>query len=288
MTHTPHTASPLTPDAAADYRKHGIVRVKIPPGVDALRQAFLEECAAFVEWWAGVTVDTEDLPRALVDLARRDRALVGRLYKVARRFPAAKQIAAHPHLVATARQLMATELVSCCNFVCVRVDLPGEDVFTTPIHQDFPYIQGSLDGVTVWMPFHDLDAAHGIPSFVPESHEWGVVPVVEYALEAAGGSGGRSFRLPDDERLAEARFEQLASLGRDEALIFHTLLAHRSEPNISDEARISIQVRFDDLADARSFERGFPEGLYLNDRFRDTYPEYVIDSVGLDDEEPST
>ena len=60
-----------------------------------------------------------------------------------------------------------------------------------------------------------------------------------------------------------------------QALLFSTLLVHRSELNTTRRPRLNIQIRFDDALALESIERNYPEGLYLNDSFSSSYPEYV-------------
>jgi len=61
---------------------------------------------------------------------------------------------------------MGTPLVSCCTFVNVRIGLPTEEQYLTPFHQDFPYIQGSLNGITVWLPVFDTSLEMGPPAWL--------------------------------------------------------------------------------------------------------------------------
>jgi len=265
----------VLPEYLSTYQRDGLIHVNVSAEIAELQVHFMHECCAFLRVLGMTDTTPATLPADLVTAARQDRALVGRLYKASRRFPSAKQLAAHPFFVDLAGQLMQTELVSCCHFVCVRIDLPTEDRYMTPAHQDFPYIQGSMNGITVWLPFSDLTVSHGIPSFVDGSHHWGMLRVHEYSLDEIGHNGGQSFALADDPRLRDAKYVRPNTVGKNEALVFHTLLLHRSEPNRSTEARITIQLRFDDLANKDSFRRNYPEGLYLNDRLEKTYPEYV-------------
>lgn len=69
-----------------------------------------------------------------MELAALDRGAVGRLYKVSRRFPSVKALAASGWAVDIASQLMETSLVSCCNFLATRLDLPEKDEFATLPH----------------------------------------------------------------------------------------------------------------------------------------------------------
>lgn len=264
----------LTPSQIAAYDRDGIIKITLPPAVSRLRQQFLQETA---EWLVGVgqpAIDIANLPAQLARLAGQDRPLIARLYKIARRFPAAKQLACAPFFVALAQELMRTALVSCCHFVNVRIDLPDEDRFLLDAHQDFPFIQGSLNGLTVWLPFTTTPLPMGPPSCILGSHRWGMLPVTEYGPAETGGSGGKSFRIADQPRLEAGLFVNWA-VEADEALVFSTLLVHRSERNQSPLARLNAQLRFDDALAGESFDRNYPEGLYLGDRLATTYPEYI-------------
>ncbi len=248
--------------------------LELPPDLMALGDAFLAEAATWLKHFGGGTHAPEDLPAVLPEVAKRDRALVGRLYKVARRFPAIKRMAVHPWLVAASAQLMGTDLASCCHFVNVRMDLPTEEKYLLPIHQDFPYIQGSLNALTWWIPFLDTPLELGPPSWIPGTHLLGPLPVREFDYEQTGASGGQSFHLADAAPFPESRFQH-APVARGEALVFSTLLIHRSEPNQGALARLNVQIRLDDALADESFQRNYPEGLYLGDRFAKSYPEHV-------------
>ncbi len=256
------------------FESDGIVKITLPAEIQAFQREFANDACAWLKRWTGCECASPSLAADMVRIAKENRALVGRLYKVARRFAVTKQMACHPFLVDLAKTLMQAPLVSCCNFVAVRFDLPSESKYLLDAHQDFPYIQGSLNGITIWMPFNDADERVGSPSWIPGSHRWGVLRVREFSLEQAGGSGGRSFELVDFDRLAGHEFVR-EDVRAGEALAFHTLLVHRSEPNTSGVARMSAQLRYDDVFERSSFERNYPEGLYLNNRLTDTYPEYV-------------
>ena len=257
------------------YDSQGVIKLQLTTDVRELNQQFLSEMCSFLKRWGGASCTPESLATDLVGISQRDRGLVGKLYKVSRRFPAAKRLACHPYFVHLAEVMMKTDLVSCCNFVAIRIDLPSESKYLLDVHQDFPFIQGSVNGVTVWMPFHDVELAMGVPAWIPGSHARGVQKVKEYSLEEAGGSGGRSFDMVDQDRFKGQSFTR-EPVVKGEALLFHTLLVHRSEPNVSAKARITIQLRFDDVTNKESFTRNYPDGLYLNERLAKGYPEYVV------------
>ena len=256
----------------ATFLKDGVIVLDLPSDVLQLQRSFLEEVCLWLDHWGGGHTTPEKLIEDLVTMASRNRELVGRLYTVCRRFVSAKRLASHPYLVNVAQRLMNTDLVSCCNFVSVRFDLPRESEFLSHVHQDFIYIQGSLNGITIWLPFSDISLNMGPPSFVPGSQQWGVLKVKP---SFADGKEGEPYIVVDNDRLREAEFVK-RGVSAAEALVFHTLLVHRSEPNTSKKARLSIQVRFDDLFDTTSFAKNYPEGLFLGDSPTKIFPEFVV------------
>jgi phytanoyl-CoA hydroxylase len=131
----------------------------------------------------------------------------------------------------------------------VRTDMPGDDRYMQPWHQDWRYGQGSLNAVTLWLPLHDVDASRGTIELMPGSHLLGYLDVEE--LENPRRFSIRSDRLPDLP-------VETAELRLGEAIVFSQFLVHRSGYNSSGRPRITVQARFADAADPRFVERGYP------------------------------
>lgn len=260
------------------YQSEGIIKVKLSSEVIALKKQLADQIAEWLFHWGKHKVDPTDLNSGLQQIALVDRAMIGKLYKVSRRFPAAKALACSSSFVEISKQAMNTNLVSCCNFVCVRIDLPTEDKYMLPVHQDFPYIQGSENGLTFWTSLGDTDLEMGPPSFLPESHKFGVLKVQEKDLSSTyGKNGGSTIEIVAQNELKSEEFRNVRVM-QDEALLFSTLLVHKSEPNLSQRARVSLQLRFDDMTCESSFNRNYPDGLYLGNSFKSNYSEHVVES----------
>ena len=261
-------------DLTATYRSDGLIIIDQPDSVREQLQAYKQECALWFEQYSGHKLSAKDLAGSIAEVADQKREEIALLYKVARRFAPARRIACNEELISLAAQLMETKSVSCCHFVNFRIDLKGEEKFLLNNHQDFPYIQGSLNGLTMWIPLGPISPELGPPSFARGTHRNGVYPVEEFDLASVGGSGGRSFRIVEKAVPPDLHFEPL-EMSENQLAVFSTLLLHRSNPNTSDTARLSLQVRFDDALAPESTDRGFPEGLFLGDFLSNTYPEYV-------------
>ncbi len=131
----------------------------------------------------------------------------------------------------------------------VRTDMPGDEEYRQPWHQDWRYGQGSANAVTFWTPLHDVDESNGTIDLIAGSHLRGY-------LETETLLNPRRFSIVDetldDESYATADME----LG--ETIVFSQLLIHRSGYNRSDRARLTVQTRFSDFAETRFVEAGYP------------------------------
>ena len=101
--------------------------------------------------------------------------------------------------------------------------------------------------------------------FIEGSQNLGILKVKEYSLDEVGGSGGKSFELVTKTQIEDKNFTVFNKLAANQCLIFDTKLIHRSEQNISKECRLSVQIRFDDILIKDSYNRNYPEGLYLGE-----------------------
>lgn len=255
------------------YNENGILKVILDEGVKKHLSNFLKETSTWLNHFLGFDIGPHEVQKELPKIAKVDRTAIARLYKVSRRFPSIKRIACSDTLESISKRLMNTGLSSCCNFTNVRFDLPDEEKFLLPPHQDFPYIQGSKNGVTWWIPFFNTDTEMGPPSVVLGSHKKGVFPVAEIKNQDSKESKGKSFLIKNLSSFNDCNY-----LGTNfefgEAIVFHTLLLHRSEKNNSAFARLNLQARFDDALDLNSYGKNYPEGLYLGDEFSVKFPEY--------------
>lgn len=123
----------------------------------------------------------------------------------------------------------------------------NDSYWKVPAHQDWPSTQGSLNGLTCWIPLVDVDEKLGALEVLPGSHLNGVlphsdsngVPVLDCGTEQSGF-------LP-------------IALNRGDAVLFSNFLVHRSGLNqFNDKIRWSIHFRFDDAAEESFKFRKYP------------------------------
>lgn len=134
----------------------------------------------------------------------------------------------------------------------VRLDRPGDVRFTTPLHQDYWYSLLSDRAVVIWMALGPLEDNMGAVELLPGSHKRDLVAFKPYE------AGHEWFECAEEIDASDA----VAALpGRDEAILFDQRLIHRSGHNSSDKVRVTLQLRYNDLATASHLTSTFTPSL---------------------------
>lgn len=113
-------------------------------------------------------------------------------------------------------------------------------------HQDWRTGQGSLDSVVLWFPLVDCNADLGSLQIIPASHTDGLMKA-----DTSGYTGSIQEEI-EEEKYVQTEFEV------GDLLIFSAFLIHRSGENITKNIRWSVQLRYNNIAEATFRERGFP------------------------------
>ena len=156
-----------------------------------------------------------------------------RLYQL----PAFHAIQHREELLGTMRRLLGAPVMPHPR-VIARIMFPKRTAHTTPAHQDFVPVQGAVDTVTAWIPLSDLPVEMGGLQVAAGSHRHGV-----YDFVPSLGAGGMAITDPLEGAWRGGPF------GQGDALLFHSMTAHRGAPAASDRLRLSIDLRFQRRAD---------------------------------------
>lgn len=126
----------------------------------------------------------------------------------------------------------------------LRIDLPGEDEFLSPIHQDV-YPMKAENCLNIWAPLHDVSVENGALKIYPESHELGPIPAEEKYVRKYKGNTKQG--IPETYT---SEYDSLfVEIDAGDAVVFHPYLLHQSTPNRSDNIRWTATIRFDDATD---------------------------------------
>jgi len=272
---------PLSETALAAYAEHGCLHLRhfAPP---AVLSAFREESATMI----GLVLDelgldhstsaVDRFDRGLDLLLAADRARVGRLYNAVRKLPSVYALITSPRVWAVMRQLMATRLPGIYpNGTGVRMDHPGEDIYLSPWHQEYPYNLTSDNAVTLWLPLVDVDDRNGCLRLAPGTQRLGALPVrVKDALNERRNAN-ETLEIDGLETILARHADVSVPVPAGDALVFHTFLLHRSQPNRSRTTRWTLQARYFDFLNRTAIRHDWVGGMNEGVDFRRYHPELV-------------
>jgi hypothetical protein len=118
----------------------------------------------------------------------------------------------------------------------------------SPAHQDWRSVQGSLDGLTLWLPLYDVGSGDFPLEVVPGSQRQGLLDSVDDAF---------GHRLADAAVPPDADFRALP-MRRGDVAAFSGFLVHRTGTVGGDRVRIALSYRFNNAAEASYISRLYP------------------------------
>ncbi len=117
----------------------------------------------------------------------------------------------------------------------LRLVAPSARPYGTEPHQDYRYVQGAVDTLTAWVPLHRVLADESCLRVVPGSHKKGLWPVTDVTRG--------TLPHPVGIAIGDGRW-RLLHLYPGDAVIFHSLTLHCTTPPRGDQARLSLDVRY--------------------------------------------
>lgn len=178
--------------------------------------------------------DVDTLSKAPDEAMRLDIGVSTAIYDDVQRLESFHRFPHHPELLALYRTLFGTDVLVHARHIA-RIVTPHPNMTPTPIHQDFPHIQGTGDTWTCWFPLSDCPRNMGPLTVLRGSHKNGYLPV-----QPAAGAGGIEAQLcPWEREWLEADFEA------GDVLTFTSYTVHKAlPPSRRDIIRVSLDVRY--------------------------------------------
>tara|TARA_R110002073_G_scaffold128277_2_gene273962 strand:+ start:2749 stop:3588 length:840 start_codon:yes stop_codon:yes gene_type:complete len=188
---------------------------------------------------------------AFLNSVEQDNAVTRALYETLPTLPGVIATIDHPALRAAATWA-GIDHAQAGTLPLVRLDRPGETRFATPAHQDSWYSMLSPNAVTLWLPLCEMTDEIGLLHVIPGSHKAGLAPFKPHETGHEWFETAKS--IPDSD------FQPVA-MTDDDVLIFNQSLIHKSGANRSDQVRISVQFRYNDLATAERLTSTYTPSL---------------------------
>lgn len=233
---TPLIDDPSALRARMERDGYLLVRSLLPAdALEALRLRFLAivRAAGWVEVAAPLADAIADQDGFCVEPTPEYMDIYRRLYAL----PQFHALQHHPALVGLLEKLLDSPVLPHPRLIA-RVIFPKRESFTTPPHQDFIPIQGTAATYTAWFPLHDLPPAMGGLEVAAGAHRGGV-----YEFQPALGAGGLAITDAFEGTWTGGPFAQ------GDVLFFHSMTPHRGVPNTGERLRLSIDARYQRVAD---------------------------------------
>jgi ectoine hydroxylase-related dioxygenase (phytanoyl-CoA dioxygenase family) len=174
------------------------------------------------------------------------------VYRQILRIPAFHNFPTNPALLEVAQKLLDHEAFVHPRRIG-RITFPGSVKWTTPAHQDYYYIRGSVETYSCWTPLGDCPQILGGLAVWPGSHKRGYIEHTEQHPGAVGGRG-----VPVDESQA---VWHTGDFGCGDALFFRSYTIHKALPNLTKNLlRLSTDNRYqvkDDAIDPSALHEHF-------------------------------
>jgi ectoine hydroxylase-related dioxygenase (phytanoyl-CoA dioxygenase family) len=200
-----------------------------------VRHAVLEQCQQ-----AGWLDPAQDLLEAVVapgmQPTSEGKSEYMAVYRKVLKLPRFHDFPNLPTLLSVARILLGDDVLVHPRRIG-RLTFPNNTVATTPPHQDYYYIRGSVRTYSCWAPLGDCPISLGGLAVWPGSQKRGFLDHSVHHPGAIGGCG-----VPVDP--AEAVWHTTDFVAGD-AVFFHSHTIHKALPNLSgDRLRVSTDNRY--------------------------------------------
>jgi hypothetical protein len=216
------------------------------------------------------TVRTADYLR----ICDADRSKGGEIYRACRNLFPLHQMAVGAKTQALASRLMGTRFINSNPYTAIRIDQKHEQQYLFDWHQDYPYSQGSIDGIVIWGGLFATTEGLGGIKMIPRSHHRGVISVETVDPENKRKNGAHSIRIPNAEGLDALDAVRIDTKAGD-VIAFSNLLLHKSLPMTAGDVRWTYQIRHANFSNADSTKRGWPGGSALGEPFHLAHPEFM-------------
>jgi non-heme Fe2+,alpha-ketoglutarate-dependent halogenase len=195
-------------------------------------------------YYAPVDVFTvEEARRWRADLEAFERTLppgpvsAGDRRKLHVRFPWARDLVGDSRLVDVMESLLGPDIHVFTSTFFIKE--PNTDAITA-WHQDATFFGlQPYEHVTAWVALSEASLEAGCMEFIPGSHRWGQLAHGQNALPGTINAGARSISQSMDTSTAV-----FAPIKTGQVSLHHTLTAHNSPPNRSNDRRIGLGISY--------------------------------------------
>ncbi len=226
------------------------------------------------------TLETGLDEEALMWMFENDRDGLGAIYRSLRHLPSLQKLLLMDDIEALYRNLYPeVTFINLCPYTGTRLDFKGEEKFLFDWHQDYHYIQLSMDSLVYWFPLTPLDSSGGI-EILEGSHKDGLLNAKIVDPLNKNKNGAHTLSMAHNVKADMYKHvKPNANIG--DLIVFSTLTVHRSQPQKEKDFRVTTQFRLGNFGNKDAILRNWPVGILEGRQFSMDHPEFV--DVPLED-----
>jgi phytanoyl-CoA hydroxylase len=238
------------------FRRDGFVVVRDAVATDSLARVTADIAGVFGRRARAAGLNMEDpadhksFSTALTELFRHDRQSYIATARQSQHLASVHQLGLSPPVMKIVAELgLAVPALSTrpvIHYMANQLKIEG-GYHKSPIHQDWRSVQGSLDGITIWLPLFDVGINDYPLEIIPGSHRRGLLPSIGDAF---------GHRVADGE-VDERDFAPVI-VRRGDVIFFSGFLVHRTGNIGGYDVRIALSYRYNNCAEASFVERNCP------------------------------
>ena len=215
-----------------DYEKNGYVIIQNALESNKIDN-FMEKHLELVNQITGKSFNGPNDPN-LIEFYNEHQDIESKVYDSMLKQPWLTEFTKQKEITQPIKEILGND-IGVFSKVVFRMDLPNWTKEFAHWHQDFFYVKGNVNVVTLWIPMQDVRYIHGCLSVMPKTHLLGPI---EHDL-VIGKKNIPQNIFDNDIKLVE--------MNKGDILLFSALLLHSSNLNISDKVRYAVQPRYTPL-----------------------------------------
>lgn len=219
----------------------------------------------------------ETFDSGFIDLISYDRSLGGVVYDAAKQIPEFIRLASSEKHEALYRQIYSSKFPGLSHGgQGIRIDIPFEEKFRAPWHQEYLNQLRSMEGLVFWSPLLSVTQKMGPVEFCLGSHKKGVFPVRMVDTKNPEKMGAYAMTINNEDQIISsfAHAAPLTEIG--DLVLAHWLVLHRSGNNSADRCRWTMQMRYFSFDNETAISNNWVGSFAAGVNIESIHPEFII------------
>lgn len=219
--------------------------------------------------------ETFDL--GFMELINHNRAIGGIVYDAAKQIPGFLRLVSHEKNETIFKQLYETDQPGIGHGAQgIRIDVPHEEKFMSPWHQEYLAHMRSLKGLVYWSPLVPITNELGPVEVCLKSHKEGVFKLRAKDPDHPDKYGAYGMVMANEEQIVASYPHALPLTEPGDLILLDWLVLHRSTFNRTTRPRWAIQLRYFDFQEPTGIKFGWPGGVVAGNDVTTFHPELVV------------